>query len=348
MRIIVATAKMPFVSGGAESQVADLEAALVAQGHEVETFVIPFNPTIQEKIPEQMLACRLLNLSAVSNTRVDRLIALKFPAYLIPHPDKVVWLLHQHRSAYDLWDDDAGGLHARPRGFVTREAIRRADRVLGSARKVFSNSKNVADRLRNFCEIDSSPLYHPPRGEDKFRCERQLDDHIFFPSRLHPTKRQSLALQALALTQQPVRMRFAGLPDDSEYDKHLQAMADKLQVGSRVEWMKYLSEAEKVDSYARTIAVLYPPLDEDYGYVTLEAMLSSKPVITCRDSGGPLEFVLPNKTGLITEPTPEGLAEALDDLWKNRSRAVEFGAEGRRHYAQLGLSWPQTVKRLLA
>ena len=39
------------------------------------------------------------------------------------------------------------------------------------------------------------------------------------------------------------------------------------------------------------LGVIFPPLDEDYGYVTLEAMLAAKPVITCTDSGGPLEFV---------------------------------------------------------
>ena len=68
-------------------------------------------------------------------------------------------------------------------------------------------------------------------------------------------------------------------------------MADKLGVSKKVKWLGFITEQEKIDLYAKARAVVYPPADEDYGYVTLEAMLSSKPVITCSDSGGTLEFV---------------------------------------------------------
>ncbi|MGI8820795.1 MAG: glycosyltransferase family 4 protein [Chthoniobacterales bacterium] len=348
MRVIIATTQIPFVYGGAEAHAAALEAALREQGHQVALFTLPFNPAVPERIFDQMLACRLFDLAEINAAKVDRLIALKFPAYLIPHPNKVVWLLHQHRAAYDLWDEDVRDLNFAPRGRAARRAIERADRTLGEARALFANSKNVARRLRESCQLEATPLYHPPPGADDFYCAERADDYFFFPSRIHVTKRQRLVLEALALTTQPVRIWFAGVADDPAEAEQLQQDAVRLKIQDRVQWMQHLTEKKKIDTYARALAVIYPPLDEDYGYVTLEAMLSSKPVITCTDSGGPLEFVLGGETGLIANPEPTALAAAFDELWSDRAHAAQMGVEGRRHYEQLGLSWPQTVERLLA
>jgi glycosyltransferase involved in cell wall biosynthesis len=114
-----------------------------------------------------------------------------------------------------------------------------------------------------------------------------------------------------------------------------------------VEWLGQVSEEEKRALYAHALGVVFPPVDEDYGYVTLEAMLAAKPVITCTDSGGPLEFVRHGETGWIAEPTPEALAVALDRLWEERPRAKAMGAAGRAHYESLGISWTTVVERLL-
>ena len=348
MRIVIATVQIPFVSGGAESHAAGLKAALERQGHEAEIVTVPFNPAVPERIADQMLACRLLDLTEIHGTRVDRLIGLKFPAYLIPHPNKVVWVLHQHRAAYDLWDYPFEELSASPRGIIVREAIRRGDHLLGEAKAVFANSKNIANRLGHFCGINSTPLYHPPPQADDFFCADAAGDYFFFPSRLSASKRQSLVLEALALTNEKVKVRFAGAADSVEYGKRLKQLAAKLGVDSRVEWLGNIPHEEKIESYARSLAVIFPPVDEDYGYITLEAMLSSKAVVTCDDSGGPLEFVSPRKTGLVTKPTPAALAEALDELWRDRSLAAKLGRAGREAYERLGLSWNEVVKKLLA
>jgi glycosyltransferase involved in cell wall biosynthesis len=105
---------------------------------------------------------------------------------------------------------------------------------------------------------------------------------------------------------------LAGVPDTPAYEGELRRLAHRLGVEHRVEWLGFLSDEEMVDAYAHSLGVIYPPFDEDYGYVTLEAMLSSKPIVTCRDSGGPLEFVLHERTGLVADCTPSGVAEALD------------------------------------
>ena len=348
MRIIITTVQIPFVAGGAESHAAGLKTALRAAGHEAEIVTIPFNPAVPERIPDQMLACRLLDLTEIHGAKVDRLIALKFPAYLIPHPNKVVWVLHQHRAAYDLWNYPFEDLNSSPRGLLVREAIRRADQQLKEARAVFANSKNIANRLRHFCGINAAPLYHPPPHEECFYSSRAVGDYFFFPSRFSASKRQSLVIEALGATRHPVRVRFAGLPDSAEYGKRLMHLAAKVGVESRIEWLGFLTEEEKRRQYAESLAVIFPPVDEDYGYVTLEAMLSSKAVITCEDSGGPLEFVVPDQTGLVVKPWANTLAVALDQLWEDRQLAAELGRHGRRCYRDHGLSWAEVVNRLTA
>ncbi len=349
MRILIATVQVPFIRGGAEQHAEGLRDALRIAGHTAEIVSVPFKWYPPERILDHMLACRLFDLTEVSGRPVDCLIGLKFPAYLIPHPNKVLWILHQHRTAYELWDHPVlGDLIFSPTGAHVRDAIRLADRqLIPEARSVFANSINVARRLKQFCGIDAAPLYHPPPGAERFYCEA-ASDYFFFPSRLTQPKRQSLVLEALARTRSPVRVHFAGTADNLSYEGQLKELAGNLRVASRVEWLGQITEEEKLRQYAHAFGVLFPPIDEDYGYVTLEAMLAAKPVVTCADSGGTLEFVRAGETGLIAEPTPESLADAMDELWKNHARAKTLGENGRALYHQLGISWTQVVEKLLA
>ena len=349
MRIIVASVRTPFVHGGAEVLAAELIKALIGAGHEADLLTLPFNPSDPDRIPDQMLACVLMPLETISGMRIDRLIALKFPAYLIPHPNKVIWLMHQHRQAYDLWEHPLGDLRRAPRGALVRDIIQRADaKVCSEAKALFTLSENVTRRLRQFWNVDSIPLHHPPANVEGFYCADRVEDYLFFPSRLSASKRQELVLQALTRTRNPVRVKFAGVGDSAAYGEQLTELARQLRVHSRVQWLGFLSEQEKRDVYAQSVAVIFPPFDEDYGYVTLEAMLSSKAVITCDDSGGPLEFLVPNETGFITQPTAESLAAAMDRVWEDRELARKFGRLARRHYDGLDLSWAKVVRQLLS
>ncbi len=348
MRVLIATVKVPFVWGGAEVHAAGLRDALSAAGHEAEVVAVPFKWYPPERILDLMLACRLLDVTASCGAAVDRVIGLKFPAYFVRHPNKVHWVLHQHRPAYDLWDSPLNEMRDSPGGARVRNAIREADRrLLPEARAIYTNAANVSKRLKKYNGLDSTPLYHPPQHADKF-YRAPAEDFFFFPSRLEGLKRQALVLRALAHTRQPVRVRFAGAGLRPDSLRELEAEAGRLGVRRRVEWLGQVSEEDKRREYARCLGVIFPPLDEDYGYVTLEAMLSSKAVVTCADSGGPLEFVVDGRTGLVAEPTAEGLAAALDRLWGDRGLARSLGEAGRAHYEALGISWQRVVERLAA
>ncbi|MGI9168338.1 MAG: glycosyltransferase family 4 protein [Pyrinomonadaceae bacterium] len=348
MRIIIATVQVPFIRGGADAHAEGLRDALLASGRQAEIVAVPFKWYPPETILDHMLACRLLDLTEVAGTPIDLLIGLKFPAYLISHPKKVLWILHQHRTAYDLWDHPLGDLIETANGIEVRDAIRQADRqIIPQSRAVYANSGNVAKRLKHYSGIDSTPLYHPPPYAEHFYCA-PAEEYLLFPSRLCHPKRQSLVLEALARTKEPVRVRFTGNSDRQSYGVELKAMARKLKVQGRVEWLGQVTEEDKRHLYARALAVIYPPFDEDYGYVTLEAMLAAKPVITCTDSGGPLEFVQHEQTGLIAEPASDSLAAALDRIWVERPQAQEWGKAGRALYDTMEITWPGVVRKLLS
>src|SRR5262249_18713014 len=300
MRVLIATIQVPFVRGGAEIHAEGLRTALQSAGHQAEIIAIPFKWYPPEKVLDHMLACRLIDLTKVMGTPVDLLIGLKFPAYLIPHENKVLWILHQFRTAYELWDHPLGDLIHEPNGVEVRDAIREADKqALPAARRVFSNSANVAARLKFYCDFEAPPLYHPPPEAEKFYTE-PAEDFFFFPSRLCLPKRQSLVLEALARTRNPVRVVFAGAADEGDYPLELTKLANRMGVERRVEWLGYITDDRKRELYAKSLGIIYPPIDEDFGYVTLEGMLARKPLIVCSDSGGPLEFVHHEENGLIT------------------------------------------------
>ncbi len=295
-----------------------------------------------------MLACRLLDLSEANGRKIDRVIGLKFPAYLIPHPEKVLWILHQHRQAYEQWDHPLSDMVYYGNGREVRDAIRLADtRLIPEARAVFTNSENVSRRLKHHCGLDSTPLYHPPSNPEAFYCE-DAEPYFFFPSRINAAKRQLLAVQALALAGGNARLVFCGESEDDAYYAKIQCEIEDAGLKRRIVFHGRVSEQEKLRLYAGCLGVIYPPVDEDYGYITLEAMLSSKPVITCTDSGGPLEFIRDGHGGYVTTPDAASLAEAMVRLAENPPRAKAFGRAGREEYLRKGITWEAVVAKLLA
>ena len=348
MRVAIATTLVPFTRGGAEALARELCRAVRAAGHEAEMVEIAFKHYPVECILDHMLACRLLDLTESNGTPIDRVIGLKFPAYLVHHPHKVLWLLQQHRMAYDLWGHDQGDMHRDPSGSLVREAIHKADEgTMRHAEDVYTISENVAQRLRRYNQLDGTCLYHPPPLADL--CHTlPAEPYFFFPSRITPLKRQELVIRALAHCNQDVQVRFAGAPDHPPYLDTLRKLAETLGVASRIAWLGRIDDKEMCESYARCLGVVFVPEDEDYGYVTLEAFLSAKPVITVSDAGGVLEFTRDGETGLVTDPEPEALAEALDSLWSDPGAAKRLGRNAKEYYRSLDISWEYVVERLLS
>lgn len=342
--ILICTTQVPFTTGGAESHVDGLRRALIQAGYNAEVVALPFKWYPPAEIMQSALAWRLLDLSEANGKPVDLVIGMKFPAYLVAHERKVLWIMHQYRAAYNLWDTPFDDLSTYPDGAQMRQWIHNADnRLIPEAKKVFANSKTVADRLRRYNKIESQPLYHPPPRAESLRCGEQ-GDYIFYPSRLEPQKRQELLIEAAQHVRTPLRIVFAG---GSGNPKHYESLAKKYGVADRVSLRGFVPESEIIDLYANALGVCYLPFDEDYGYVTLEGMLSGKPVVVASDGGGATEFIEQGREGFVVDPEPRAVAEALDSLYSDRVAARLMGERGKEKLQAMDLSWAQVVKSLI-
>ena len=348
MRVGLATVQVPFVRGGAELLAENLQAALERAGHEAEIISLPFKWYGAETLADVMLAARLMQVEDEVGPRIDRLIALKFPAYYMRHHAKRAWLLHQHRSAYELWDAPISDLVHMPGGAHVRSVIHASDNaLLPECAPIYTISRGVSERLRRFNGLHSQPLYHPPPGVEHLR-QGPYGDYILFPSRINDGKRQALVVEALSLTREPVRVHFMGTADTPSYERQLRQRCTALGLDERVRWCGRVSDEEKQSLYAGCLAVVFPPFDEDYGYVTLEAMVCAKAVLTTLDAGGPLDFVSDGQTGLVCPPQPAAIAAALDRMWAAREQTRAWGEAGRASYADMNLTWAHVVRHLLA
>jgi glycosyltransferase involved in cell wall biosynthesis len=347
MRILVVNTHVPFIQGGAEFLAYNLTESLKRHGHKVEEVKIPFKWYPPERILDHILASRLTDLTESCGEPVDLTIGLKFPSYFIKHHNKVLWVLHQYRSAYNFWETEYSDLLGE-KGASVRDAIIKADNTyIPEARKVLTISKTVSDRLRRYNNIDSKPIYHPPPNHEKLYSGKH-ENYIFFPSRLSVYKRQHLAIKAMKHVKSNIKLIIAGAPDNESYESSLKDLIKKHSLYSSVELRGAISEEEKRELYANALAVLFIPYEEDLGYVTLEAFYSRKMVITCSDSGGPTEFVRDNETGLICLPEPASIADAIDSMTNNKNKAVNYGKSGYDLIKEMDLSWDKVIEELVS
>lgn len=346
MKIVVATVQTPFIHGGAEYLVQGLMPALIAGGHEVERVAMPFRFSPVEQVKRSMQMWESEDLTLLNGHQVDRVICLQFPAYYLRHSGKALWLLHQYRAIYDLWDTPfCSAFRDEPGTRELRDAITTADTEhLAKCSPRYTIAANVSARLQRYNGVSSAPIYHPPFMAEEFHADTP-EAFVFVPSRFEEAKRQDLLIRAMKHVRTGLVAVIAG---DGGQKEKLERLVEELRLDDRVKFIGRPTDEEKIGLYARCLCVFFGPYDEDYGYVTLEAMLSSKPVITCDDSGGPLEFVISQRTGLVVPPDPRQIAAAIDELNNDRARAVEMGREGRARYDQLEISWEQVVEKLTA
>ena len=270
------------------------------------------------------------------------MIATKFPTYFVRHPNKVTWLFHQHRAIYDLCGTPFSD-------FTDTEAdVRLRDRLIGldtemlaESKRLFSNARNTATRVATYNGLVAEVLYHPPPLAGSL-VAGPFGAYALSVGRLERNKRVDLILRALALTAREVRLIVAG---EGSQRPHLEALASTLGVADRVTFTGDVDDAQLIDLYANAFAVVFPPLDEDFGYVTLEAFLARKPIVTTKDAGGPLEFVVDGVNGLIAEAEPESLAAAIARLADDRALARRLGDAGFERASLV--TWDGVVEKLV-
>lgn len=349
--ILVLGPKVPFTRGGQEVLVGNLVRELRHRGHEVDTVELPLRLVGTTSILKQAALWRSLDLDEFAGKKVDLVIATKFPSYCVNHPRKSLWLVHQQREAYELLGGRFSDFSDDPRDALIREEIFEIDTTaIAECSFRAGISQNVVDRLQVCNRLDAEVLYPPLPQGDRYRCEA-VEPYILSVGRICTIKRVDLIVKALPAIRGDIRLKIVGLPDEPGVLEYLQNEIAKHHLQHRVDFLGRVSDDELLSLYARAWMVYYAPFDEDYGYVTLEALASGKPVITATDSGGILEFITHHETGIVAEPTPAAIGEAVQAVAANPLLRDQMAARAATFIADRGFlrsGWDHIVERLLS
>lgn len=319
--------------GGAEAFHDGFCSALCDRGWNVDKIRIAIDESSFEGILEAYLHCYDLEVS-----QYDLVISSKAPSYAVRHPRHVCYLQHTIRVFYDMFEHEFPAPGAEL--IKARARIQELDTKLLAPPRVahiFTNGDETLRRLRKYNALDGEVLY-PGLLRDHFHTGR-YENYLFLPGRLHRWKRVGLLIQAMQHVRSDIELRIAGTGED--YEKFVADSAND----SRIRFLGRLSDADVVEQYANALAVPFIPLMEDFGYITLEAFRSGKPVITCTDSGTPVDLVARADAGFVVEPTPRAIAAAIDRLCNDRDAAPSMGERGLR--STQGITWEAAVARVV-
>lgn len=339
-KICVLHASVPFVKGGAELHVTALVKNLCARGYIAELIQIPYKWYPTNSLYDNLLMWRLLDLSEANGEKIDLVIGTKFPSYGAIHQNKVAWVIHQYRQAYDLFNT-SNGLSHNSEGNEIKEKVMNFDKIaLNECKNIYANSKNVASRLLKYNNINSIPLYHPPALVGQYYCNK-FDKYILSVGRLDRLKRIDLLIKALPYCNKDIIAIIAGKGPELE---NLKSLASKCHVSERVKFLGFVEDSELLKLYSNASAVFFAPIDEDYGYITLESFLSGKPVITCIDSGGVLEFVKDSENGYICDVDERIIGEKIQNLISIQQKCQEMGRNG--YELVKDITWDHVIDEL--
>lgn len=341
-RVLVLEAQTPFVHGGAEILVRQLTGALRDRGYDAEIVSIPFRDSPRDELFAGAAAWRQVDVTRAGRRPVDLVIATKFPNYFARHSRKVLWLTHQHRAAYELCGTPYSDLtHTERDVGVRRRLIETDTAMLRECTGLFTIARTVSARLLKYNGVETRPLYHPPKLADRLRAG-EYGPYMLTVTRLEHVKRVELAIESFQYVDPGITLLIAG---DGSARTYLKSHIERLGLTDRVSLLGRVDDDQLIELYAGALGVLFTPYDEDYGYVTLEAFLSRKPLITTNDSGGPLEFVVDDVNGLICAPEAEAIAAAVNRLGADRSTAARLGANGFERARSI--TWEGVVEALL-
>ncbi len=341
-KVCVCFSQAPFVRGGAEIFRDNLVEQLKKRSFEVEIIQLPLQTQPLEEVLKGCLAWRFMNLDRIGDENLDLVIGTKFPSYLVPHSNKIIWLEHQHREVYDLYGTNYSGYQITSKDNQLRHHIFDLDQIAFSeTRKIFSQSKTVAQRLKDYNGFDSTVVY-PPLGDTERFHFTAMEDFVLSVTRLAANKRIHLLIEAMQYVSSRFRAVIVGEGFlRSQYEK----LASDVGVSDRVIFTGGVSRDEVINFYARAGVVFYGPIGEDYGYSTLETFYSRKPVITCPDSGGVLEFV-DESNGWIALCNPKSIAECIDAALINKEVSRGKGEAGYHRISYI--NWDYVLDSLLS
>lgn len=344
--ILILGVQVPFTRGGAELLVEALRRELEKRDFGVDIVQLPFNALPKSSLVKQMALWRALDLDTFAGRKVDLVIGTKFPSYLAAHPNKAVWLIHQHRQLYELYGSRFGDFSATPEDEALRRMVLNADaQALTECKGVFTISSNVSQRLKRYLDVDSIALTPPPPLGAGYRNDG-AGDYLLSVGRICSIKRVDLVVRAMPKIDGRLRLKIVGSADEPAIDTYIRSEIDKHHLWDRIDFLGRVDDETLISLYANAYAVFYAPHDEDYGFVTLEALASGKPVITANDSGTVLDYVRDEENGLVVEPDEKAVANAANRLFQDRDLYNRLAAQAKP--IEQSFSWDRIIGELTA
>jgi len=344
MKILIVTNMAPFIWGGAEELAFNLRKNLVFEGHQCEVLRIPFQWEPIDIVPSQMLMVKALELS-----NVDHVIALKFPAYLIDFPKKSLWLIHQFRQVYDLFETNRAYYENLPHYKEVRDLVTSADNdCFSQFNRLYSISEVTRERLLKFNGLNANVLI-PPVNDPELFLNKGAGGYIFAGGRINSMKRQHLLIEAMQYADSSVKLIIAGPVDSIADGELLKSLVQKLNLSDRVILdLGFMEKRKYADYINNSNAVVYIPIDEDsLSYFAMEAASASKPIITTTDSGGILGIAKHGLSGWVVEPNQASIASAMSEAFHSASSQKIYGLTAREMLVDMNLNWPTTIETLL-
>ncbi|MGC8814644.1 MAG: glycosyltransferase family 4 protein [bacterium] len=343
-KVLILSTYVPFIYGGNVNFINWFYLKLKEYYPEflIDNILIPFSDD-----PDLVLK-QIEGLKNLKFNYGDILITSRPFSYVVEHSNKIIWFMHHLRYLYDLWDTKFNPLNKNDKKNIElRKKITEIDnKALRSAKKIFAISKNVANRLKKFNNIDAEVLYPPLFNEKQYYSE-SYSDYIYFPSRITGSKRQHIPIQAMKYTKTNVKLIISGNIEGKYFKNKIQPLLRDNEISSKVKIIdKYINEDEKLKLYANALAIVFTPYDEDYGYITLEAFYSKKLVITLMDSGGPTEFIENEYNGFILENDLKNLAEIFDKIYLNKDLAKKMGGNAYSYILSKKITWDTVFEKI--
>ncbi len=332
MKIALLAATHPKYKGGAELFYDGLQTALQKSGQDLTRIDIPVDESSFVQILEAYRHVSELDLSSF-----DVVLSTKAPTYNISHPGHILYLVHTMRVFYDMFGSwsDGSELSRTQRDQIREMDFRALSRIPRDRR--FAIGHEVAERMEKYLGLSSHVLHPPLPDSGAFRSGQP--EHFFHAGRLHAWKRVDLVLDAFLSINEDIDLLVSGT---GEEELSLRKRAAGCQ---RVRFLGDVSRSQLYEFYAKSLAVPFVPVREDYGFVAVEAMMSGVPVITTKDSGEPARMIEHEKTGLIVTPDSESIAGAMWRLLQSPEEARMMGREGRRVAERK--TWSGVIHRIM-
>lgn len=322
MRIVVASAYVPFRHDRNARLVSELTATLRRHGHQAEAVLLPYRPDDADPV-EQALGFRMLDLSECGGTPTDRLIALGEPAHALRHPNKTLWLV--------------GSCRGTPPGHQRSDAL-----YCREARRVYYATHQA-------CHAFGGDVLYPPLFDTAALQPGDTGSHFVWAGSMYANARPEFALEAMRFVRMTCSLVLMPQGLTPAQAKAIRRRIGEWDLEGRVELIPNASPAQRHDRLRHALGCLSVGMAQEAPEdAILEAFHARVPVLTVTDSGAPAGMITHGNNGIKVDPNPRLLAMQMNQLAGDSAYRRDLGEAAFRFLETHQVSWDHVAEALVA